>query len=840
MGIPLVVATVVACLYWPGRTFPGFFLLRNHAVPSVGLYEWTGWSRIPFHRQVVSADGAPMVSQAQLYALAAARPPGTAVEYGVRDGDTVTSTAVPTMRFGPRDFWLTLAPFLVNGVVIFAMAVVVGLLQPRRPEAMGFLAFGTIFGVLLLTGPPLYHPTLSGLTSLNLLATALWPASFVHLGLVFPAPRPLRGNRNAWIALAYAISLGLWVWCLREFYAPAPSFLPVHVIFASTAAAMAFDALLFAQAYRQVSTTMARRRVRTVLVGFLLSSAIAFVGLLDNANRGGSFPINLSILTPLLFYVAVGWSIARHDLFDIDRLVKQAVVYLTLTAGITLGYAGTLVVVGWLPWSQVITGSPAFVVAFVVLIATIFGPLRARVQRVVDRMFFREQIDYRATISEMSGALTSVIHLDAVLARVGTTLRDGLAPSSFTVLLWVDGETRCWRMASDGRLQAAVPAHGRELQAALERAPRRALRIPDSEDDPSGAWAPARALDGEVVVPLARAGDVIGAFVLGGRRSGVPYTSSDLEVLDTLAAQSAIALQNAILFRDLQQLNAELESKVRARTAALEASNTELSEAYRRLQDAQAQLLQTEKMASLGQLVAGMAHEINTPITAVAGNVPPLRRELDRLRDRAALHGDATLEKIAGRMAAIFEVMARGAERTAGIVQDLRVFSRVEETQPLPMDVHDSLDVSLRLLRPRWADRITIERDYGDVPQVEAAAGQVNQVFMNLLANACDAIADTGTIRITTRADATTVTVTIADDGLGIPEDVRSRVFDPFFTTKPLGQGMGLGLSICAGIVASHGGTIDLASTPGVGTTVTVELPLRSAPRERVGDASVG
>jgi two-component system NtrC family sensor kinase len=313
----------------------------------------------------------------------------------------------------------------------------------------------------------------------------------------------------------------------------------------------------------------------------------------------------------------------------------------------------------------------------------------------------------------------------------------------------------------------------------------------------------------ELVMPLPVQDRMIGAILLGPRKSGLPYGTSERELLGTLALQTAAALLNA----------------------ALVASNAELSRAYRTLQDTQTQLLQSEKMASLGQLVAGVAHEINTPVTSVVGNVGPLLRELERLREHAGTTGDASLDRVVGRMRAIAEVMARGAERTAGIVQDLRVFSRVEEARPLPMDVHEGIDVCLRLLRPRWADRIEIHRNYGEVPPVDAVASQINQVLMNLLANACDAIEGRGNIWIATRSDGDRVVLTVRDDGCGMPPDVQAKVFDPFFTTKPLGKGMGLGLAICTGIVGSHAGTIDVASEPGRGTTFTVTLPLRMRPR---------
>ncbi|HEY8515465.1 MAG TPA: ATP-binding protein [Candidatus Binatia bacterium] len=285
--------------------------------------------------------------------------------------------------------------------------------------------------------------------------------------------------------------------------------------------------------------------------------------------------------------------------------------------------------------------------------------------------------------------------------------------------------------------------------------------------------------------------------------------------------------------RELTELNAQLENRVRERTAELEAS-------YRDLKAAQVQLVQSEKMASLGVLVAGVAHEINNPVTFVANNVEPLKERLTELRDVARLHPEMGLEAQLDELNEIADLIGEGARRTAGIVQDLRNFSRLSHEGTEWVDVHEGIETCLRLLRPRWAERITIERDFGEVPKIEAATGQLNQVLMNLLANACDAIDGTGTIRITTRVEGDRLHLSVRDDGVGIaPEDVE-RIFDPFFTTKPQGQGTGLGLSITHGIVTGHGGEIRVESAPGRGTEVRVVLPLRRArPDETAADVRV-
>jgi signal transduction histidine kinase len=305
----------------------------------------------------------------------------------------------------------------------------------------------------------------------------------------------------------------------------------------------------------------------------------------------------------------------------------------------------------------------------------------------------------------------------------------------------------------------------------------------------------------------------------GDLASRVPATRQD-EI--GFLARSFNSMSEGLEQREkaLQALNAELETRVRDRTAELEAS-------YRDLKAAQAQLVQSEKMASLGVLVAGVAHEINNPVTFIVNNTGPLRELLAEIDRAAEAHPELGIGERLGMVREMVELIDEGAVRTAGIVNDLRSFSRLGAARSEMVDVQEAVDVTLRLLRPRWSGRITIHRDLGSLPPIEAAPGQLNQVLMNLLANACDAIPDQGTIWIAARSDGDFVEISVRDDGTGIAADDLQRIFDPFFTTKPQGKGTGLGLAITHGIVESHGGTIRVESELGRGTEVIVSLPSR-------------
>jgi signal transduction histidine kinase/nitroreductase len=259
-------------------------------------------------------------------------------------------------------------------------------------------------------------------------------------------------------------------------------------------------------------------------------------------------------------------------------------------------------------------------------------------------------------------------------------------------------------------------------------------------------------------------------------------------------------------------------------------ANEELSRLLAELRAAQARLVQQAKMASLGQLVAGVAHEVNTPLAAVVSNNDLFLRCFARLKNRVdelGLTQDPVIARDLGAVAELSEVTRVACERITGIVRELRTFARLDEADRKVVDLHEGIESTLLLINHLIKGRIELRRDYGKLPPVECHPNQINQVFMNLLVNACQAIAGEGRVTIRTSHDRSRhrVMVSVSDTGQGIPRELLSRVFDPGFTTKGAGVGTGLGLSICYQIVEAHGGEIQVDSTPGQGTTFAVWLP---------------
>ncbi|HST53885.1 MAG TPA: ATP-binding protein [Pyrinomonadaceae bacterium] len=303
--------------------------------------------------------------------------------------------------------------------------------------------------------------------------------------------------------------------------------------------------------------------------------------------------------------------------------------------------------------------------------------------------------------------------------------------------------------------------------------------------------------------------------------------------LDVLALTVERALERRSLLRAARYYKLDLERH-----------NEELRRSRAELMRLQSQIVQNEKMASLGQLAAGVAHELNNPAGFIYGNMEVLdecARGLERLLsfyDAAPLppgmaesvrriKNEVDYDNTLADLRSIVADCREGAERIRDVVQNLRTFSRLDEAEFKKVDIHEGLESTLRLLSRFYGKgTATLSRDYGELPQVDCFAGQLNQVWLNLLVNAAHAVKDGGEVSIKTRLDGDSAVVRIGDTGCGIAPENLSRIFDPFFTTKPVGEGTGLGLSVTYSIVERHRGTIKVESEQGRGTAFTVTIPV--------------
>lgn len=338
--------------------------------------------------------------------------------------------------------------------------------------------------------------------------------------------------------------------------------------------------------------------------------------------------------------------------------------------------------------------------------------------------------------------------------------------------------------------------------------------------------------------PLKLRERVIGALSVNRPADKTAFGESDREQGTAVLNLASLALENIQLQLDQQK-----------RFAELQATN-------RKLAEAQDQLLQAEKMASIGQLAAGVAHEINNPVGYVASNLSSLGRYVNDLLSLldaceqldGSLSGEApdllalralkekvNLTYLREDLHDLLAESKEGLERVKKIVLDLKTFSHVDEAEWQVVDLHQGLESTLNIVWNELKYKADVVKEYGNLPEVECLPSQLNQVFMNLLVNAAHAIESHGTITLRTGQAGEQVWVEVSDTGKGIAPENLGRIFDPFFTTKPVGTGTGLGLSLSYGIVKKHHGHIEVDSTPGEGTTFRVWLPVRQDMKQESG-----
>lgn len=306
------------------------------------------------------------------------------------------------------------------------------------------------------------------------------------------------------------------------------------------------------------------------------------------------------------------------------------------------------------------------------------------------------------------------------------------------------------------------------------------------------------------------------------------YDELNLKQQEVIALNHAFKTSNEKLEKANKELNAN-QQEMAALNEELIATNDSLEEAYNELKNVQLQLIQNEKMASLGQLSAGVAHEINTPMGAINCNVDLSKKLILLLRESLSGSQNQKAVEALSKLEELNHINIMASERIVRIVKSLKSFARLDSDEYQETDIHRDIDNTLILANNKLKNRIEVIKDYGDLPLVKCYPNQLNQVFMNLIVNAADAVPDNGKIWIKTFRVSNNVFIKIRDNGTGIRQEHLEKIFNPGFTTKGVGVGTGLGLAIAYNIIEKHEGKIQVESEVGKGTEFTIELPLKKA-----------
>ncbi len=643
------------------------------------------------------------------------------------------------------------------------------------------------------------------------------------------------------------------------------------------------SAIVLIYTYRTVKTPELRQQMKWVTRGtavavlpyFLLQSVPRVAGMIPESW------VDFAIFPLVLIPISFGYAIHRYRLMDVDIIFKRGVIYTLATASIIGLYATLAVLVGDLLGSGFETLSTVARVVATIVAALLFAPIKDQFQVWLDKFFYRDRYNVRQTLIDFGRTLGSEVHLEKMLDRVVDRLSRALLVGRAAIFLEHPYQKSRFFPAKVVGLSIPENADFSFLKESTDRP----YVFFESDNHDLNYFIPCRVKD-----------RVIAYIGLGRTQNGDYLTSEDLELLETVSDYVGIALENARLYRSLEEKATEyqslkdfseniiesinvgvmvedVEGRIVGWNKALEfltgqaAGETlgrrttdiipedflhrllETKHLYKqqwnglivnfsatslvdksgstrgtliiidnitdrvRLED---QLIQNEKLTSIGLLAAGVAHEVNTPLAVISSYSQMLRKQISADDPRFKL-----LEKI-----------TRQTFRASEIVNNLLNFSRTNALEFTEVDVHQVIAETLSLLEHQFKSaRIRVEQELlADNPWTVGNAGKLQQVFLNLFVNARDAMGEGGELRVRTEAIDSKIEVTVQDSGVGISRENIKKIYDPFFTTKAAGKGTGLGLSVSYGIVQEHGGNISVESVPGHGTSFRLDLPIVRKP----------
>lgn len=784
-----------------GRPFPGFFVWENLFVPAIGSSSWTGVkSGLLYHSWLLSADGQLLANATDLSRVLAGKKPGDVVVYEAERAGQRYRAAVPVAVFGLREYAESTGIYLFDAVALMMLAVVILYLKPNGADANSLFVFAIALGLYLATSIDLFGPYLFRHSYFFFAGAA--PTSVLYVLSHFPVGRRRRRYEDVLLLIAAAASLGFGIASNLTFFAHHEALLRLdrllHVSMAgSILAAVAF----FAWHFHTASDRAVRQRTKVVLV----SSLGAFLpGVALLASYAGLVTIPFNALTALfvLFPVGIGYAIARHDLFDVDRMIKRALAYVLLSAAVLGTYGLTITLLEAM--FEDLTGAAERLTSGLVVLALLLllNPSRERVQAFVDRLYDRRRYEYRDVVRSASRRFSSILDFES-LARAALELIDETVQPVSAEIFTIDGAGVPLRRAL---LVDEPGGAGARIEIGDVPAPElaEAATLLQEQDLLMGGLAAGVGNDAGVTREFATSmkleGRLTGFLVVGGKRAGGYHTADDAELLRTMSNQLAVALENAQAYKTIGLLNRDLAAKAEA-----------LVGANRELRQTQDQLIHAERLAVIGELAGAVAHAMRNPLAAIK---------------MAAEFGGMEFENQPA--AENFADIRSEATRLERRISDLLDFARPFEPRPERVDLRVVVAGAVEISRSRAAQKnVRLELEGSE----ETLAAHLDtalfeQVVVELLANAIDASPENGRVGVATGQStddgARSVWFSVRDNGPGIPAEKRGRIYDLFFTTKKTGTGFGL--ATVKKIVERHGGTITLDVGDGGGTCFTVRV----------------
>jgi signal transduction histidine kinase len=793
---------VAACAYSAlariGSAFPGFFVWENGFVPAVGTPAWSGAaSGLEYYSWIEGVEGRPLASVAEIEDAAASRPVGRPVSYTVRRGDAVKQVRVPTERFGARHFVVSTGIYLFDAIVLLLLAGVMFYVGAADPGARAVGLFALAQSLYLATSIDLFGPY--RFRELYFFFAGLTPTATVFMVSRFPVERRIGRLENLALAAALLASLAFGTLSNLYFFTNHEALLAldrmVHLAMAAGAlAAFAF----FAHHFVRGRSEAVRRRCQVVLLASVGGFLPTMIFLFAFFAGGVSLPLNFLALPFVLFPVGIGYAVARHDLFDVDTVVKRTIVYATLSTAVFGVYSLAINLFDAM-FEATPVASRFAEGAVIVALLVLFDPSRRRLQETVNRLYDRRRWVYRDGVRSAVRAFSTILDLDQLVKTVLGLVDESVQPT-FACIYTIAGEgvprLRGGLLHPPGS-NATIDVHrgGAEAPELLTLARLAASREAITDHDSDAASL--EACGAAVALGLAIEGKATGVLVVGPRRSGGTYTREDVDLLRTIAGQLAVAMQNAESYQVIDTLNRDLEGK-----------NVELGRALTDLRQAQDDLIIQERLAAIGEIAGAVAHTIRNPLAGMRASAQ-----------------QASIELAEHPVAELVDAFVRETDRLTSRIDSLLDFARPFHVSPAATSLAEVARRAAEQVRGRAQQRhITIDESLvSEDSRATVDPVLFEQLTIELLANAVDASPNGATVTLATSRAGHASWLEVRDQGPGIPADRRERMFRMFYTTKA--KGTGIGLATVKRIADSHHATIEVRDTVGTGACFRVTVP---------------
>jgi len=570
-------------------------------------------------------------------------------------------------------------------------------------------------------------------------------------------------------------------------------------------------------ALKRTADNVRRNRIKYIFGGLGLSAFLLCFTVLPVMGVP-VYPLGNFSFIPALF---LAFGVLKYDLLDIGTLIRRGTAYFVLTGILTALYVLLIFLFNSFFISTFGSNSLILSLLLALVIVLLFNPLRELVQKLIDRIFFRGSYDYHGLLRKVSGQLASLLNLEQIKKLIIDEITESMRVERVLLII---KDNNLYQLFGWEEPQKTTEEIFRELElldgiVQIRKNPMSRGTLAGKIVDEKNRDALIHIFDYlgvTLAVPLPGREGSAGMIFLGQKKSGELFVEEDMEILTTIANQAATAIENARSYEALELLNRDLEKKVKERTEALQNALTEM-------EMAEQQLIRSESLAAIGQLVSGAAHELNNPIS---GAMSLVETSVDAISEWE-FPEDRKEEVVEDLRFSIAEL-----RRSAGIIRSLLDLSRQTQTYVEPVEMNRVIDDALRVLHNQYKNiPVTIEKRYEEaLPPVEGNFANLGQVMINIIRNALQALPEgKGQITLTTgyRKQTDAVFIECADNGAGMPAALLNDIFKPFFTTKGVGRGTGLGLYISHEIIRRHDGRIDVKSEAGKGTSVTVEIPCR-------------